>query len=519
MGAQAEGLRLCWYLRNSGDHRSLHPIDPLRIGNLGPLGACVDAITGDGGYLYVATNGSDTRVRIYSLAEPSAPVLIGSEPGNSTYSRWTGNIAVFGDRLYVGQTDGNRVYDIADRTSPRYLRELSGEDRYFEGTFAVDRGLLYVADWENLDVWSLASPSAPTLLRGIPGGPGHQVKQAAAFQGRSLAARTHALSFADTETGSVQNILSPTPGVGYVGTMAETNGLLYMGTGPGIAVISLSSPTEPSLVHEMYARWSADMKVEGGFLYNLSAWGFLEVYSLATPSQPSLIAEYPVTGGLDALRLDVTANRLAVVGGDQVRFFERFPNGTLIEGSVRSLPTFGNGVTLKDSTAYVALGNGSLQVWSVADLTNPVLLSTLLVLDHQPEREAFSADAEVEGDRLHLLYGRHGYALMNIAVPQAPVALGTYETFEFEGSSVQPSGNVVYLATFGWNGRDGLSALNISDPSNITVSSSIRATGLVRDVIAASGYVYTAESEGCLRVRNPVQGSTTNNVFGGFIIH
>lgn len=56
---------------------------PSRVRSLGGMGACVESITGDGGYLYVVTDGQTTRVRIYSLANPASPVLLSTIPGNN----------------------------------------------------------------------------------------------------------------------------------------------------------------------------------------------------------------------------------------------------------------------------------------------------------------------------------------------------------------------------------------------------------------------------------------------------
>ncbi len=187
---------------------------PARVGSLGQMESCVESIAGDGGYLYVVTDGATTRVRIYSLAIPASPVLLGTIPGNSVPSRRANSVAVFGDVLYVGQEDGTQAYDITDRTTPVLIGRVEAENRYYETAMDVDRGLLYVADWERADVWQLASPDAPSAFVHIDGGPGHQVRQVAAYSGVALAARTFALSLANPTTGTNSDVRVLTSGTG-----------------------------------------------------------------------------------------------------------------------------------------------------------------------------------------------------------------------------------------------------------------------------------------------------------------
>lgn len=474
---------------------------PTRVGSLGQMESCVESITGDGGYLYVVTDGPTTRVRIYSLVNPANPVLLSSIPGNGVPSRRANSVAVFGDVLYVGQENGTQAFDITDRSAPTLIGRVETENRYYETAMDVDRGLLYVADWERMDVRQLASPDAPSPFTIINGGPAHQVRQVAAFSGVALAARTHALTLAISGTGTSTDLRSITPGTGWGGTLAVKGSVLYLGTGPGIAVLDISNPTQPVLLQHLPTVWSGDLEVVGSTLYNLSPWGALEAYDITTSSTPTYLASHPISGGLDTLRLSGTSTLVAATAGDQMVIYSRASDGTLTEQSSTTMPTGANAVALLDTNAFVALTNGTIRVYSVSNPALPSLTTTRTVYGSTGVG-IFNVDAEIVGNRLHLLYGRTGYALVDISTPANPVVLGTFPAFELEGSDIALDGNIVYLATYGWNGRRGLRALSVSNPASIQEIATVRGTSLTRAVLVSAGYLYSAEERSGLRVRN-----------------
>lgn len=486
-----------------------------RVRSLGDMGACVESITGDGGYLYVVTDGPTTRVRIYSLVDPANPFLLAMMPGNNVPSRRSNSVAVFGDVLYVGQENGTQAYDITDRTSPRLIGRVENEDRYYESSLDVDRGLLYVANWGRMDVWQLASPEAPSSFKHFDATPQHQSRQVAAYSGLAVTARTYALSLENPSAGTSTVVRSITPGTGWVGTLAAKETILYLETGPGIAVLDISNPTQPVQVQHLSTRWSGDLEIIGNSLYNLSGWGFLEVYDITTASTPTYLAGYSISGGLDTLRLSGTSTLVDATAGDRLVIYSRAPNGTLTERSSTTMPTGGGAVAIKGSMAYVALTNGALSVYDLANPASPSLMTTRTVF---ATGSGFNVDAEVVGDRLHLLYGRTGYALLDISIPATPMVLGTFPAFEMEGKDIAVDGSIVYLSTNGWHGRRGIRALNISNPASIQQVATVTATGNTRSLLVTSGFLFSTESQGGLRVRNLAM-SPSGLGTSGLVIH
>jgi len=474
---------------------------PLRVRDLGDLGACIESITGDGGYLYVVSDGPTTRVRIYSLANPASPLLVGTAPGNSGGARRNNSVAVFGDTLYVGQSDGTMAYDVADRTQPRLIGRVEDLDGYYETVMDVDRGLLYVADWGSTKTWQLAAPDAPTNYANLSSNVQHMVRQLAAISGVAFAARTVSLTLTQAGVGTDSVARTVTPTVGYASSLAASGTRLYVGTGPGIATFSTGTPTQPALVNHASTRWSADLDVIGATLYSASPWGFLEAYSIADPDSPTFLAEYPIQGDLDTLRLSLTSSTVCLTANDQLVIYTRAANGLLTERSRTLLPAWGNAVAMSGSMAYVAIKNGTMRAYDVTNPASPSLVATRTLFG-SASATAFNCDAEIVANRLHVLIGRTGYAIVDVTAPTNPTVLGTFPSFEMEGADIAVVGNTVYLATFGWNGLRGIRVLDVSNPSSIQQVATTRATGLTRAITIASGYLYSAEDRGALRVRN-----------------
>jgi hypothetical protein len=86
-------------------------------------GECTYGITGDGGYLYVSRSSYSNAsylLDVYSLVNPSNPILIGSGPNiKSPVSHQYNGIAVFGDTVYTSGEAETYVIDVADRTQPQ----------------------------------------------------------------------------------------------------------------------------------------------------------------------------------------------------------------------------------------------------------------------------------------------------------------------------------------------------------------------------------------------------------------
>ena len=79
--------------------------------------------------------------------------------------------------------------------------------------------------------------------------------------------------------------------------------------------------------------------------------------------------------------------------------------------------TGANAVAVSGATAYVALTDGTLRVYDLSNPALPSLTTTKIVFANTGS--GFNAASEVIENRLHLLYGRKGYAI-TVNVLRAP---------------------------------------------------------------------------------------------------
>jgi hypothetical protein len=118
----------------------------------GEIGYGMDA---QGGYLYVATN---TKPRVFSLADPSAPVEVKVFGGDGAYE-----IDAIGDRLYVTYWDARRVtiYSLTDPANPVWLGNWSSNSGYGGSDVVFLHGYLYFGTNDHyIEVLNVDNPAS-----------------------------------------------------------------------------------------------------------------------------------------------------------------------------------------------------------------------------------------------------------------------------------------------------------------------------------------------------------------------
>lgn len=490
---------------------------PVGVSEIDGFASCKRSITGDGGYLYVVSDGPTRRLSIYSLVDPGNPVLIGSAIGdNNAADKWN-SVAVFGDTLYIGQSNGTMAYDIADRTQPRLIGRVENENRFFGHVLDVDRGILHVSNWGRMDFYNLADANAPVSAGALLSGPNHSVTDNEAFGGYSLSARSIALTLS-TPGGSIATIRETTPYVGWSESLVGNAGYIYLGVGPGIAVLSIANPTEPELLHFVNSGWPTELKIEGNTLYSLSAWGVLEAFDITTPSNPSKVfADHPIQGSIRSLKLATSPTRVAATAASTLFVYTRRANGSLEEASQTPLPAPFNSVALNGTLAYVVSTGGELRVYDVSNAAAPHMLFSQ---DLFPGSTAPNSPCDIDAvdGRLHVFVGRQGYVLMDLTLPSQPNEIGRFAEFQMEGQDIAIDSNIVYLVTGGWSGRNGIRAFDVSNGASIVPVESTRATAYSLQGTVIGDYLYTAEWRGALRIRQALPSHGIAESISGWLI-
>ena len=504
------------WVRRSGDYAyvtgcsGVHIIDvrnksnPIQLGLL--AGPCTNAITGDGGYLYVpqsSYNPANTLLEIYHLADPRNPVLIGKEQSaQPIISHNYNGVAVFGDTLYLASRNETFVMDISDRTAP-YIKNTIAITEHNGPSLDISNGILHAAVQGRTFFHNLATPNAPAFLQELSGPTWFQSSDVAAVDNLSFSARTDSLRLTDQNSGSIQTLRTLTPNFTNAEAMARSGNILFVGTGTRIAVLDISQPTQPVLLSIKECSYTGRFAVQGTNLYNVSLWSTIEIFDITNPyNLVKKPATLPIPGPYAQRNVSFVLKNdvAAVTAGNQVLLYNIASNGNLVQQSTINLPTTQNAVDINGTIMYVAQYNGNVSVYNIANRTNPQLISN---------RNAFSSTAQgggiqciIDGNRLHTFFGRKGYALYNISSATNPTLLGSIPLPTKEGPGMSVSGNYVYMALYGWMGQDGIVVLDTSNPGNIRIAHSQNATDYSCEVHLHNGYAYYTEGRGGLRIRN-----------------
>lgn len=198
----------------------------------------------------------------------------------------------------------------------------------------VAAGHLFVADDTRLEVFSLATPSAP---------------------------------------GSVGSCPLPAPGCRGL-RVDGTRALLTRG-GNGLVLVDVADPTEPRFLGTIPTSGSAqDVAVSGGLCVVSNQRGGLSTVALGTPAPSGVVASVPWTNGMDSVK--AVGNRLYATSyfpAELVVFDVTDPLAPVTSGHVHLVSSLGSAIAVEGDTAFVAERAG-LEAYDVTHPAAPVFL-------------------------------------------------------------------------------------------------------------------------------------------------
>lgn len=260
----------------------------------------------------------------------------------------------------------------------------------------------------------------------------------------------------------------------FYGDRVAVSGTLAVVTGAslGLTVVDISTPSAPHPVGTLGGSM-ASVVMSGQFAYVLLGVAGnpphtdLAVIDLAVPSAPTIRGRVTLTGGLD-IRL----------------------NGTL---------------------AYIACGNGGMQIVNVANPDNPVILSTMLV-------PTTAYGMAVAGSFAYIA-GNTAVYVVNVTTPSAPFIAGSLGSMTFATAiaAVGTTAYVIDLANF--------KVVNASNPAAPTLSSTSDARNAQHLTAAGTNTYLTSPTVNpglgtaglyVWNVANPASPARIANVWDGF---
>lgn len=389
----------------------------------------------DGDYAYISDGGRG--LKIYSIADPTAPQLIGEYPTINrirSLAKQGNTIALTIQRNYV------LLLDVSDPATPTYLGATIDTPRPLGVSF-IDNHLFVTEEFAGLAVFDLSTPATPARIASLP------------------------LTRPEWD-------------------ITEHNGLVYISAGrDGIYIVNAQDPLHPALVSTIPTDDATlSFKPVADLLYRNDESAGLSIFDISDPLSPQLLATAPADiAGFAGVGLEVINNRAIIAdfyGGIRV-----------INCSDPTSPEYlgfydtgrdTQDVTYHEGLAFVVDQQRGLQIIDVSNPKQPATIS-----EHQTPGWVYAVD--LVGDTMYVVDGNHpsarfgtGLQVLDVSNPAAPVELGVVPGPAHPGSML----DVLVRDGFAYvcNGSSGLSIVDVHDPASPSALGSITgitATGVL----------------------------------------
>lgn len=402
------------------------------------VGSLAFAACGDEGFFVV------------DLSDPGNPRTLGScgIPG------WASDVVVVGVLAYVAAGDlGILVVDVSDPASPRW-RGRVGTSGWAQHLVVVG-DLAYVAATGGLDIVDVADPDAPSISGTIGG-----------------------IWFCD---------------VAVVGQRAFA---VANDTSVGLAVIDVADPANPVIASSVRPEdpWSPQrVAVRDGFAYVTEYYNGLHVFDVSDPAHPALVGPAIPSG------VGSSWSGLAASGAELYLAADR---GVTVWSLASPTAPTEDGAYGSQAGIYAVGSAARLPLICIAAYRRGLVL--LDASDRRAPREIGSCalpapalEVAMEGDIAVLACGEAGSAIVDIADPAWPGLLAMCEIpASTEARAIAISGGLVVVGYSVPYEADWIQIIDVSDPANPTVLSSMPTGGGVDAVLVAGTLAFVGGSEG-----------------------
>ncbi|MFQ6093926.1 MAG: LVIVD repeat-containing protein, partial [bacterium] len=286
---------------------------------------------------------------------------------------------------------------------------------------------------------------------------------------------------------------------GEVRAVAVKDNISLLNSGSVIYVLDVSRPSSPVRLAELtMPGLISDFFVSGSWAYVADYRGGLRVINISDPSSPKEVGHYDIPGNPKFLH--VSGSYAYLTDGD-LRVIDISDRSNPKEVGHYTTPGNSHDIHLSGSYAYIADGDSGLLV---LDISDPLRLKEM---GRSYIPQAYRLD--IAGSHVYVACFREGFRVIDVSDPTHPREVGYYDT-PGRTDDVHVDGSYAYLAVvkrrprkeLKWEDmRRGVTALDISDPSNPKEVGHYSTVGDIHDVCVSGSYVYAADwSRGKLRV-------------------
>ncbi len=328
-----------------------------------------------------------------------------------------------------------------------------------------------------------------------------------------------------------------------VRTSINSTQYLVVTGGSKMWIINVQSPVNPSLtatVDVAPGTTCEGVATSGSYAYVAAGASGLRIYNIATPSSPTFVASIDSLAYCESV---VISAPYAFIAADDESFTGRSfivdistPSAPVWKSTILGYGGYHQYMNVRSGYAYICDYNAGLQVINVADVSNPVNVTTVasgyrtagIIFDgnyayvavgdpgmniydvSSPGAPAFVSNMPTTGRAAFVSYGAvtvggspkghifisnrataSGLSGINVSVPATPTLSAFISALPAaSGSAFAPfyAGGKAYVAY----GSAGLRIIDVSNPNAVTLLSTTTLGGDSRGVVASGNYVYVA---------------------------
>lgn len=433
--------------------------DPARPQYLSHLD-CVDAGTTDvyaaGDHVYLAAGAQP--LRIVNVVDPSLPQLVGELSVNSLY---VNALYAEGDHLFLSQgLEGLGRVVVSSPESPVYMRRYV--DAAAWGRMQIVGNVGYISTLMGLQIVDLSNPSQRVLKGSVDlGARAEGVAVRGTYAYLPMADGLHVIDVSDADHPFESGVYTTSTGVGAVRLVGDT------------AYVCVGTSTQ----------------------------SVIQALSLASPTEPSLLGEFPIKGGYRGMEVRLghvlLVSRFAGVNRMDVVDFS--DTGAPVGVAVWEDPGTVRGVSVSAKTVLAACGEAGLKVIDTTDAARPQVVGS-----YMPPGGG-SVGCVGQSGLWTGLGASDAFRLLDLSDPAQPELKGTYVTMMGQVQRMAIDGDRAYLVS-GF-GMGEFEVLDLADP---TAPNRLAGTSVFFDVadlgVASNGTAFLATGSMDLQLFDTTQG-------------
>ena len=260
----------------------------------------------------------------------------------------------------------------------------------------------------------------------------------------------------------------------------------------GLQIVSVANPANPGFQGSCATGADArDVDVAGAFAYVADGLSGLQIINVSNLSSPFRAGGYDSDG--EAGGIQVTGS-LAVMAdyGPGTQIIDISNPSTPVRRGVYDNTGYANGIRVVGNRAFVAKGATVSRAYvgfDILDISNPSSPSRVGgITEINYGSSPVGMGVDVSGDLVFLAGGNAGLQIFNVADPSNPSLVGFYDTPGW-ASSVRVQGSYAFLA----DGDAGMQMIDVSNPAFPVRVGGYDTTGSANDLEVNDDLVYLAD--------------------------